>query len=217
MKFGQREHLEEFRRGSLFTRPLAYYATLERNDRLRADRFEGTKSIVQPKDIRHLKITPPSGPEIVITPDQFRGPISFSHGPEIDCNVFCLFSITEPANNFCDPRNFAFGDSFVIILDTQEFLDRLGAAAIREGRGFDARLVTYYDPDTYSGDTGPFRKPDEFAYQKEFRVVIRPATAEPYRLEIGSIADITTPVHPLDTINALCDFGPDNARIAGIA
>jgi hypothetical protein len=68
------------------------------------------------------------------------------------------------------------------------------------------RLVEYYDAETYSGETGPFRKPCTFAYQKEFRFIVQPGSSSPINLEIGSLADITSEVLPLTDINRLIDL-----------
>jgi hypothetical protein len=105
-----------------------------------------------------------------------------------------------------DSRNFAFGDSFVVILDSQEFLDRIGQAAKQIGFRTDCHLVEYFNPDIYSGEVGPFRKPNSFEYQREFRVIITPGTVEPVKLKVRSLKDITTPIYSLADINKLVQF-----------
>jgi hypothetical protein len=215
MKFGDQAHMEAFRAGQLYTKPLTAFAAMEK-DELRKDRFEGASRISQPRDIKRLTIRSADGKEIIITSNDLAGPLLMSYGPEVSCNVFCMFSITVPANNFCDDRNFKFGDSFVLVLDTMKFIRRVSRAARRMSFGFDAALVEYFDADGYTGRTGPFRKPDAFAYQQEFRLVLRPGLAEPYILDVGDLSDITSPVHRLAEINQLCDFSPDKARIAGL-
>jgi hypothetical protein len=215
MKFGDRAHMEAFRAGKLYTKPLSAFAEMEK-DELRKDRFEGASRISQPHAIKRLKIRSADGKEITITSEDLAGPLLMSYGPEVACNVFCMFSITVPQNDFCDSRNLRFGDSFVIMLDTMKFIRRVSHAARRLGFGFDAALVEYFDEDGYSGRTGPFRKPSAFAYQQEFRLVLRPGSAEPYILNVGDLSDITSPVHPLADINRICEFGPNNARLAGL-
>jgi hypothetical protein len=216
MKFGERAHMEAFRAGQLYTKPLSAFAAME-EDALRKDRFEGASRISQPHAIKRLTIRSADGKEIIITSKDMAGPLLMSYGPEVACNVFCMFSITVPENDFCNPQNFNFGDSFVIVLDTMKFIRRVSRAARRLGFGFDAASVEYFDEDGYSGRTGPFRKPRTFAYQQEFRLVLRPGSAEPYTVDVGDLSDITSPVHPLNEINQLCDFSPQNARLAGLA
>jgi hypothetical protein len=218
MRFGQKAHLEEFRQGILFTRPLQHFARIEKHDLQRYDRFEGSEQIVQPKDIKQFTIRDnATGREIVTTSADFAGPIIISTGKQTNCNVFCMFSVTQPVpKNFVDSRNYAFGDSFIIVTNTQEFLNRIATAADRLGLSSQYGLVGYYDEQSYTGETGPFSKPSAFAHQREFRIVIRPGAIDTFRLNIGSLEDITTPVHPLPEINDMCDFGPEPAQRAGL-
>jgi hypothetical protein len=74
---------------------------------------------------------------------------------------------------------------------------------------------TYYDDATYSGPIGPFQKPSRFAYQQEFRIVLR-AGVVPFRnLIVGDLSDITTPVLPLSELGTVCDFSEQVAIEAG--
>jgi len=218
MRFSKKEYLEGFRKGELFTRPLEQFAKIERRDAQRYDRFEGSEQIVQPKDVKHLTIRDNvTGKEIIATAADLAGPVMISTGREVDCNVFCMFSVTQPVPKpFCDPRNFDFGGSFVIVTDTQQFLNRVKAACDRAGLGFRCGLVGYFDEDEYTGKTGPFSKPKAFAHQREFRIAIQPGSKDVFRLDVGSLEDITTPIHPLSDINEMCDFGPEAAQLAGI-
>lgn len=205
MKFGQTSHLEAFRRGELYTQPLQFFAAIE-DDELRGDSFEGVCRIAQPQDISKLSIKSQNGDEIVISGEMFRGPVLMSYGEEINCNVFCMFSVINPANCFCDFRNHKFGDSFVIVLDTNEFLQRASRGAKDRGFSLDFALIEYFDPKTHSGRTGPFRKPKQFSHQKEFRLSLTPSTSCSYVLDIGDISDITTPPQPLAQFNTLLKF-----------
>lgn len=216
MKFGQREHLEQFRAGQLFTKPLEAFAKMER-DEVRHDRLEGASRITQPDAIRRLTLTSGDGQVIDFDSKDLVGPLVMSYGEAVNCNVFCMFSITSPANNFCDARNFGFGDSFVIVINTHVFLTRVAAGAQHAGFSFDVGVVEYYDERTFSGLTGPFRKPNRFAYQNEVRLAFRPGLIEPQTIDVGDLGDITSDIHPLSDINTLCDFSPDNAALAGLA
>jgi hypothetical protein len=128
-----------------------------------------------------------------------------------------MFSVTAPTDGpFVDERNYAFGDSFIIVLNTQEFINRACAAAHAAGFNFSSGLITYYDKKAYSGETGLFAKPSTFAYQQEFRLAVDPGSSQPVRLRIGNLTDITTPTHSLPDINQLVDFGFDSAKQAGL-
>lgn len=210
LKMGRRGHLDQFRkRGLLYMNSSRYFAEKElRGDGLRWDRFEGTDRIIQPWDLKHMTITQPDRPPLVVPGSQFAGPILISFGREDAWNVFCLFALRYPfPSPLIDQRNFAFGNSFVVILNTMEFLKRAQTAAAKIGYGWRYGPVEYRDYETHSGDTGPFCKPLIFAFQNEFRFAIRPGSNDPIRLWIGDLTDITTPVLRLAKIRTLVVIG----------
>jgi len=213
-RFSKRQYLEEFRRdGVLYMNTLRYFAKLE-SDPIRGDRFEDSDKIHQPSNVRHLRITDnKSGKVITFGPEAIAGPVLIGLGKRPVCNVFCMFSITGRINvPLVDERAFEFGDSFVVILNTQEFINRVRAAADRSGFRCSYGLVEYYDETSYSGDTGPFRKSDRFAYQREFRFLIEPGSRQPIKLVVGSLEDLTTPLYPLAEINRIVEFGSPNGE-----
>ena len=126
-KFGKRDHLQQLRnRGLLHMNSQRYFQGID--DPLRGDRFETTDRLVQPKDLRRLTIKSKNR-EIVITPDRLV--IRLDKAP---CNIYCMFGITEPTTPLVDQRNLEGDwDSFVVILNTATFLDRMCSAAVREG------------------------------------------------------------------------------------
>jgi hypothetical protein len=215
-RFGPRVRLEEFRTiGLLYMNSSTYFRELEQRspiiDRVRADRFEGSDWIFHPEQhsIRfnwpNIEFTVPSSDIAAHTSIELSAKI---------CNVYCMYAMTEPEP--IDEQNFEFGDSFVIVLNTLEFLRRFISAAKTSGLYYQYGLVEYYHLDKYSGETGPLRKPFHFAYQKEFRLVLRPG-ASVRRLLIGNLEDITSEVLPLQEINKRFDSSPEAARKAGLS
>lgn len=221
MKFGQRAHMEAFRsRGMLHLNSQAYFARIE-NDAARRDPFEGTDHIHQPSAITRITIAGPDGAggqrEIVIPSDQLAGPVSVAFSDRHSYNLFCMFGIQQPLEPpFVDERCLDFGDSFVLVLNTQAFLDRLDATIRAAGLAYAYQFVEHFDDVAYSGETGVFRKPASFAYQREFRIAVWPGADEPLQLYLGDLSDITTPVLPLAEINQLIDFCETSAREAGL-
>jgi len=210
LKFGQRQHIESFRNdGLLHMNSSDYFSTIE-NDHVRADRFEGTDQIQQPHDILHIRIE--TGDKVfLLKPQDLAGPVLVNFGRS-RYNIFCMFSIGNPADGFfVDERNFAFGDSFTIVLNTQAFVDRVCAAAAALGLDCEYRQIEYYDGATHSGETGPFLKPSNFAYQQEFRFALIPGVKTPVRLILGDLTDITTPIYALSDINALVTLNSENS------
>ena len=221
MKMGQRAHLEALRQdGLLHMNPLIYFAKLE-GDIVRADRFEGTDQIHQPDAVTRLTIEGKDvagvARKIVVTPADMAGPLSVTLSTTPRYNIYCMFGIRRPFKApFIDARNFAFGDSCILVLDTQAFVDRASAAATKAGLECDFRPVEYYDAARHSGATGPFRKSSNFDYQNEFRIAVYPGRNDPVQILAGSLVDITTPVLPLAEINQLVKFSEENASEAGL-
>jgi hypothetical protein len=215
-KFGREEHLKAFReQGMLHMRTMRHFAAEEKRNIARGDRFEGASTIIQPA---HLKMTlshPILGVHEV-DPNDVVGPVILSYNAEAEQNIFCLFSLTEPTPKpvLCD-EHLCFGDHFVLVLNAEEFLNRVNRAALAANLEGKAGPVTYYDDATYSGRIGPFQKPSAFAYQKEFRIVLRPGTTPFLNLIIGDLSDITTPVLPLSELDTICDFTERSADEAG--
>jgi hypothetical protein len=128
-----------------------------------------------------------------------------------------MFAVTLAVDApLVDEQAFGFGDSFVLVLNTQEFISRTCKAARSAGFRCMYGLIEYYDVDGYSGETGPFRKPSNFAYQQEFRFLVEPGSSQPIRLAVGSLEDITTPIHASRDINRIVDFGTESAQKAGL-
>jgi hypothetical protein len=200
IRFSKREYLEELRAGHFYLNTQNYFLKLE-NDCVRTDRFETVDEIVQPHDIKSFRL---ANKELCLA-----GPLFINFGTRA-YNVFCMHSVPIPTVGcpFVDPRNFKFGDAFTVILDAKKFLNRVKRAAKKIGFSMDCHLVEYFDPETYSGEVGPFRKPTNFKYQREFRIIITPGTVEPVRLKVRTLKDITTPIYSLSEINRLVQFVP---------
>jgi hypothetical protein len=128
-----------------------------------------------------------------------------------------MYAITDTVEDeVVDPRVRAFGDSCVLLLNQEEFFKRLRFSMMQEGLTGRATLVEYYDYDTYAGPVGPFRKSDAFAYQSEYRIVVRPGLRGPRKLFLGNIEDITSEIIPTSEINGRLKFREVDAREAGL-
>ncbi len=218
LKFGEREHLEEFRReGLLYMNPLAYFLKLE-SDAERGDSFEGATWIYQPK---HVEIVSDTGGiglgKFVAREPDSAGPVRIALGRTAACNVYCMFAVTKPVDGeLVNSENLKFGNSVVAVLNVGEFLNRIASAARDAGLSSEAGLVEYYDEEGYSGETGRFRKRSKFAHQQEFRIVVEPGCAGPRRIVVGSLLDITSEVLPSSEANQRFDFSKRSAREAGL-
>ena len=155
---------------------------------------------------------------IRIDPRELAGPVTFSMDEVAQCNIFCMFALTQPRPEpLMNSENNGLGTAFVLILNTQDFLARVSAAAKMAGLSGRGGPVRYFDENEYSGPTGPFLKSSRFSTQCEYRLVVRPGM-EPYReLMLGSLDDITSPVLPLAEIDNIVDFSPERAIEAGLS
>jgi hypothetical protein len=213
-KFGQKEHLDQFRKyGLMHMKTLRYFAEEEKVNTARNDRLEGAIAIYQPSAIRMTLNHPSVGTHEI---SALAGPTFFSRYSESKQNIFCMYSLTEPlTNQILTPKLLEFGEYFICIRNTPEFIQRVTQSLFShklEGRmGF----VQYYDDTTYSGKITPFDKPDRFSYQKEFRFVVSPGTDPFLNLEIGNITDITSPVLPLSDIDQIVDFSQKTFKAEG--
>ena len=128
----------------------------------------------------------------------------FAHLPAAEIqniNVFCMFAFREKNSVFkVDPRNFEFGDTFVVLKDGNEFIRRVKELTARKGLKLEYNLVEYVDRSTYNGPIGKFRKFSDFSYQSEFRISIDSGKNRPYKLRIGDISDISI-IGNLDELN----------------
>ncbi len=208
LKFGEKQHIEALRNdGLLYMRPLADFIKLE-SDMARGDSFEGMTRVIQPAHVKHLILDAPGFGSHAVNPSGLIGPVRVGLGKTAACNIYCMFAITKPRDgDLVSSQNLQFGDFFVIVLNSDEFLDRVINAARDAGLcHFESRLVEYYDPETYSGEVGRFRKRSLFAYQNEFRIAVEPGFEGPIKLFAGSLVDITSEVLPLSEANQYLDF-----------
>ncbi|MFO1154141.1 MAG: hypothetical protein U1E42_10850 [Rhodospirillales bacterium] len=205
-KFGQRQHLEQLRSGRLYCNNQSYFYSIDDNNIARNDRYENMDYLVQANQIRRFWLTYKDGSEYDL---QAAGPVRITLGGH-HRNIFCCYAVSDITHIKCDARNFAFGDSFVMITHTQEFLDRCAAAARSAGFIPTWGPVTYFDYTTYTGDTGPHYKINDLSYQNEFRLVITPGKRTPVILDIGDATDITSKIGELAQINNLVEFAFDN-------
>lgn len=200
-KFGQRAHLEALRRGLLYMNSESFFARLK-DDELRSDKLEGLDEIHQPHAVKRLTVSGILGMGPLDLTPFLSGPVGLCRGGAFR-NLFCMYlAPIEPGWLNIDPRCEQFGDSFLILTDLREFAERFHAAARRAGLNSEGRCVEYFDAATYSGEVGYFKKSDRFLFQREFRLAVWPGKEGHIELDLGDLADITSPVSDLAGINS---------------
>lgn len=84
-----------------------------------------------------------------------------------------------------------FGEYFLLIHDSQEFLKRVKMELKKLKLAFDGNFVDYLDLSKYTGKKSVFQKDLEYEYQQEYWIFIKNKTSDPIIIEIGSIDDIS--------------------------
>ncbi len=198
IKFQSAERIKQLQKGSLYAKTLGYYRKLEEEtgDKEIGDGFEAMVHVNE----AIIKI-PSTGEEIVLKDEL----IKTSHSDDF---VFCMFGIYPQLERFAfteqqKEKMLSFGDTALIILDSNAFIDRVKKAA--EKAGFTAYFsgVKYYDEtvdnasmliDMLRGMHNiAFWKRESYRYQQEGRFVFVSDQCHDDHiiLEIGDISDIS--------------------------
>jgi len=163
-----------------------YFAELDESDVVRFDPDENIDESLQVKQIsiqsRETGEYVPIGG--IISPIKFR----YEKRPPL--NIFCVFVFLENDKFQFDERNLKFGDFAIVIRDPIEFTKRIHSASNNLGLTVDQRPVTYVPKTIHHGQIGPFKKYDDYEYQREFRYLLKPGRGEAVTLQISDIRDI---------------------------
>jgi len=152
-KFGKDSDIENFcRLGQLFMRPLNEFRSFEA-DELRGDNDEGTSWTMQP-DLAKLRMEVDG---VFRDVPGIAGPIRHSPDQDQNVNVFCMYALRRMnPQTLVDPKNFRFGDTYVLLKDGDESLQRVRQAAVPGDQQLRWQLVDYLERSTYSGRMGIF-------------------------------------------------------------
>jgi hypothetical protein len=171
---------------------LSYFRELE-FDGFRSDKSEG---LVYSRDA--------DGESITIDNVEYtvRNQIRFNEPDAKLKKIFSMYSVTQENMNSHDARLKDFGESAVVILNGNEFLKRIEAAAKEQDFSCEFGMVDYIEKKVHKGSMGPFRKYSELLYQSEYRVLFHDrdegALAD---FSIGDIRDISVLCSSDDALN----------------
>jgi len=199
-KFGNRNHLDQFiSEGLLYMNTLEHFARREENA-VRADANEGIW-LSYPAETVKLGFKVKIQDEYVPIPG-LVDTVKWHQRDSLKANVFCMYGLrASNAEALVDPRNFQFGDSFVLLKDGNEFMRRAREAAHAVGQAMRIHSVEYVNRHAHIGEMGPFRKYSEFAYQSEVRLALLPGTGAVCELRLGDLSDLVGLTGPLDDVN----------------
>lgn len=209
LKFGEKKFMKDLQRnGTIYMRPLNDFRGIE-DEELRGDSYEGVASI-----------TNHSHGTFEIPAIGFKGEYQHIHYCErsefVLGNIFSMYCVS---NNDCpDPMKFTidsrmkrFGSHILLIKDNPEFLNRIRQSLVEQKTPFREGFVRYYNRNEINGKISVFQKPDEFAYQREFRIFAYQKQIQPMVLNIGNLEGISElfPIHAVDTFKLEPSLQPD--------
>lgn len=198
IKFQSADRIEALQKGHLYAKTLGYYRELEQEtgDSDIGDEFEAMLHVNE--GLIHF----PDNNETIELSD-----VLIATGNSNDY-VFCMFGIYPSLKSFAftdeqKERMLSFGDTALVIQDSDEFIKRVKQAA--QKRGYEAHFgaVQYFDPSEDSANlilsllkgmwNIAFWKRKRYAFQQEGRFVFTPGDEQDHiELEIGDISDIST-------------------------
>lgn len=209
IKFQNADRIEDLQNGLIYMNSLEWFRKHEntKGDAVIGDKYEAMFHVNEGKFI-----IPDTGEEFEIKDQLFKTSASNDY-------VYCMFGVNPYSNDFKFTNNQKenmkkFGDTALLILDKDEFLDRIKNEALRNGYGIYEDFVHYYDEKQDSVNhyfsllSGihniAFWKRRKYLYQQEFRILIHTKNHETdhLKLNIGDIRDISKVFKTSQLLNA---------------
>lgn len=198
IKFQSSDKIESLRKGKIYANTLGYYRKLEEDtgDEEVGDNYEAMIHVNE-----GIIRIPETGEKIILNDSLIKTSNS-------DDYVFCMFGIYPDISSFKftdkqKEKMLSFGDTALIILDSEEFIKRVCIAAEKAGYTAHFGAVQYYDSSVDNGNmilslvkgmwNIAFWKRKAYIYQQEGRFVFTPGDAkvDHIELDIGDISNIT--------------------------
>lgn len=205
--FQKKEYMNDFLDGKLYMNCLGFFKKVEDTESKKFDSKEAVRSYLQPDDLKIVI----EYEDIIINLDNkdLAGPLIIQDNEYNNLKIICFYSPFIDYSNLVDSQKNLkitnkmkndFGEHVILIRDFIEFSQRLEAAIkINENIStFTYKKVDYF-PDTFHGSFDaediPFKKHEEFSFQKEFRIVARTIQHDenPFILNLGDLRDICLP------------------------
>ncbi len=185
LKFGSLENMTDLlENGTIYMNPIQYFRKIE-DEELRGDKYEGASKIINslPGTFKIPNIEREFNYQKIHLVESFG---------EVLGNIYSLYCISShgfpnPFECKIDLRNNHFGTHCVLIKDNQFFLDSIENELKSQGLKFHHGFINYYDKKEKSGKLNLFEKPNEFEYQKEFRIYVENDQIKPIVLRLGSL------------------------------
>lgn len=210
IKFQDKDKIKSLQSGKIYAKTLEYYRKREEEtgDCEVGDKYEGMVHI------NDATIYFPNMGEIVPIKDEL---LKTSESNDF---LFCMFGINPDLKKFSftdeqKEKMLSFGDTALVVLDSEEFIRRVNIAAKNAGYQAEFNSVNYYNPNIDGGNmlfslgagmwNIAFWKRDSYIYQQEVRFVFRPGAenVDHIELDIGDISDITAIISAEKALSAI--------------
>ncbi|MBO0573424.1 hypothetical protein EXQ42_00140 [Clostridium botulinum] len=205
IKFAEKyEYVKMAKEGKLYMNSIGCYKEIEEEVKyLRKDESEGICRNYQPNKNK-LIIN-----NMIIDPEHIEGSIKVSKNKDLKKHIYCMYSLYYQNDSIShkdliiDKKVKEFGEWFLLINDVSEFLQRVSKKLKTLNVDFKGKLVEYKDLNKYNGKVDLFTKNANYAYQKEYRIVLDCYNEDPYILDIGDISDISKIGQTKDIFNMI--------------
>ena len=186
VKLLREEYVESFLDGNLYLNTATYFSQLDQSDTVRADPND---SISEARKVREVAIQDDKGNWVPI--GDVQNPIIFRSDELRNLNILCLYTLTDRQHDSFDERNLEFGSVAIFISNLPEFVRRVREAAATSKWSIQHGPIDYVNRIEIDGSMGPFRKFQDFSYQREFRFAFITNKREACYLNVGNLRDIT--------------------------
>ena len=211
IKFGSQKNIKSLQSGQFYMKRLQYYIDLEKStsDEMVGDEYEGQMLLTDVKVSLFTHDTHEYLGKIHAPTSSFN--LGYSNNP-----VFCMY-MYDFRNYFSEEirdellhirYGFSseqyekikdFGESALVITNTNEFFNRVDLAFKKRGISYCRDLVSYYDGNIIqhlkevqaNNSRIAFWKRQKYAFQQEYRFFAYTEVADNLTLDIGDISDIS--------------------------
>lgn len=196
IKFGSLEHLIELKeKGILYCNPINYFIKIEDNF-LRGDPMENVTEMMYMESGDMILSPVGEQPSINSTTLPFKDFYLKGRIIEPFGNLFCLTAINILEKPFgqvftVNERNKEFGEYFLLIHNTKEFLNRIKEKLEQLKMRYQAEKVKYLDFSKFNGKKSVFEKDLIFSYQQEWRLFLGNKKDEPIKIDLGSLEELS--------------------------
>ena len=191
LKFGKIEHLTELLNvGHVYIKPGDFFK--QNIDHGRFDKTEGRQRLQNLKD-SYFELRPKGESQwrrLNFQKGKFENWFKIS-----EYFIYSLYYISEDETKenpyFQIPETMKqMGDSYLVINNPKQFMDRIEKRLEKTGFEFNYGIVNYYDETQDQKNLTLFHKPKSFEYQNEFRILLKSNLTVPIEFDIGNLTDI---------------------------